>query len=329
MKPNLETTDYQKYKKYKTKYLELSGGGRSNKIKTGTHNNIYYEIRGNNRETCCCLVLFSPQAAYDWDHKREISDGKFKLIKKFNFLERLSEITQTFVYDKPELAANVAIDVHQHAMQFPPINELDYESHVEKIHDVLVYTNCKPPYILVGHSMGAFNALVFAKKYPLETKAVILLDGTRHCPLMHEQTKSMFELYKTNMTDDEIQTSIQFVRNNPDLEKVIEINNYYGSQLLKYWNQVPDKLPGIKIIGVWNIWVIEDDVYQKLSIEKKYHAQIEFLETMKQYHELLQKKNGEQYESHFFIGRSHDLHHSNMDDVINIINNVRMMLINF
>ena len=49
---------------------------------------------------------------------------------------------------------------------------------VEELHSVLNKAGEHPPYILVGHSMGAFNALMFAHQYPDEISAIVLVDGS-------------------------------------------------------------------------------------------------------------------------------------------------------
>lgn len=277
----------------------------------------------------CTIILFSQQSAYDWDHERIMKDGKFKTIKKFNFLDELSKLTQIFIYDRPELVANKAIDDHQYSTIYPPIAELEFESRMGKIHDLLTKTKIEPPYVLVGHSVGAFDAPVFAKKYPYDTKAVFLLDGTRHCQTMLEHTEKRFSDAKNIFfTDKEIQEAIINVIDNPNnmsqnerLEIVLKINNFYGvNGLIKYWNQVPDKLAHhIKIVGLWNIWIINDKEYPNLPIERKYSEQISFLEVMKEYHEKLENQNENHYDAYFFFNRSHDLHHSDAKKIVDII----------
>lgn len=48
----------------------------------------------------------------------------------------------------------------------------------EELHSLLKKAGEQPPFILVGHSMGAFNALRFADRYPEAVSAVVLVDGT-------------------------------------------------------------------------------------------------------------------------------------------------------
>lgn len=48
----------------------------------------------------------------------------------------------------------------------------------EELHSLLEKAGEQPPFILVGHSMGAFNVLMFAHRYPQEVSAVILVDGS-------------------------------------------------------------------------------------------------------------------------------------------------------
>ncbi len=47
---------------------------------------------------------------------------------------------------------------------------------VKHLRKVLKDRGIKPPYILVGHSLGGLNAQYFAKKYPQEVAAVVLVD---------------------------------------------------------------------------------------------------------------------------------------------------------
>lgn len=321
---------HQKYIKYKSKYQNIKVNSLYGGDSTDSHgkidNGIYYETRG--KYNGCTIVLFSPGSAYDWDHETKLENGKFKTINEFNFTNELSKLTQIFMFDRPELAANRAIDEHHHSIIFPPIEELDFESRVKKIYDVLKKNNIKPPYVLIGHSVAAFDALVFGKMYPKESKAVILLDGTRHCESMKVHTEKRFEnIERINMTDELIQKMVNDVIINPynlpqskRFEDVLAINNYCAvNSLVKYWDQVPDKLDHIMIVGLWAIWIINDKDYPNVPIERKYDEQRNFLKTMKEYHEILGKQNKGYYDSYFFFGGSHFLHHSNTQEVIDII----------
>jgi pimeloyl-ACP methyl ester carboxylesterase len=47
----------------------------------------------------------------------------------------------------------------------------------EELHLLLMNAGEKPPYIFVGHSMGSFDALMYAHRYPGEVAGVVLVDG--------------------------------------------------------------------------------------------------------------------------------------------------------
>jgi pimeloyl-ACP methyl ester carboxylesterase len=47
----------------------------------------------------------------------------------------------------------------------------------EELHTLLDAAGAKPPYILVGHSYGSFNATMFAHKFPDEVSGLVLVDG--------------------------------------------------------------------------------------------------------------------------------------------------------
>ena len=48
----------------------------------------------------------------------------------------------------------------------------------DELHKVLSAAGEKPPYILVGHSYGAVNAVMFAHKFPEEVAGLVLVDGS-------------------------------------------------------------------------------------------------------------------------------------------------------
>jgi len=349
--------NYYKYKKYKAKYLDLLNGGEYN---NSINNDVYYQIKG--KYNGCSIILFSPNTIYDWNNT-EINENN-----KPNFFKKLSDITLTFAYDFPYFAASKVIHKHRKGIKFPKKSELDYKSHIEKIYKILKQNNVKGPYVLIGHSLSAFDCLVFAKKYPKETKAVILLDGTRHCDKMLENSKkgligstiikandndmqeivTQFIKTKSKSVDEQIELDF-LIENEVIVEKIkswngklkteiikkftkgpntwkdkqieilLSINNTAFIEQIKNWNQVPDRLDNIQIVGLWNIWIIDSAKYKNMPLEKKYNAQIEFLETMKEYHEILEKENKDNYDSYFFFDKSHNLHHSNTNEVINII----------
>jgi pimeloyl-ACP methyl ester carboxylesterase len=49
---------------------------------------------------------------------------------------------------------------------------------VEELHALLTNAGEKPPFIIVGHSMGAFDALMYAHRYPDSIAALVLVDGS-------------------------------------------------------------------------------------------------------------------------------------------------------
>lgn len=49
---------------------------------------------------------------------------------------------------------------------------------VEELRAVLHHQNLRPPYVLVGHSLGGLYMQLFARKYPNEVGALILVDST-------------------------------------------------------------------------------------------------------------------------------------------------------
>ena len=79
----------------------------------------------------------------------------------------ISKVTQTVTYDRPALA-----------WSDPGPMPRTLQQDVYELHTLLEKSNVKPPYILVGHSLGGIIARMFEKKYPEEVKGLVLVDGT-------------------------------------------------------------------------------------------------------------------------------------------------------
>jgi pimeloyl-ACP methyl ester carboxylesterase len=48
---------------------------------------------------------------------------------------------------------------------------------VAELHEVLKQTGVRPPYVLVGHSLGGLYASLYAGTYPEEVAGLVLLDS--------------------------------------------------------------------------------------------------------------------------------------------------------
>ncbi|OMF12143.1 hypothetical protein BK131_19265 [Paenibacillus amylolyticus] len=53
----------------------------------------------------------------------------------------------------------------------------DVDTISEEIHQLLRTSGQRPPYIMVGHSMGALETLRFAQRYPDEVAGMVMIDG--------------------------------------------------------------------------------------------------------------------------------------------------------
>ncbi|WP_159881783.1 alpha/beta fold hydrolase [Paenibacillus puerhi] len=64
---------------------------------------------------------------------------------------------------------------------------------VEELHELLQKANETPPYILVGHSLGALEVIHYAQTYPSEVQGILVLDGGSPEYYAHEsEMKSYF-----------------------------------------------------------------------------------------------------------------------------------------
>lgn len=82
-------------------------------------------------------------------------------------LSGLANDTSYFVYNRPGYGNSAPADTPR-----------DGNHVVEELRAVLSGQGMKPPYVLVGHSLGGLYMQLFARKHPQEVAALILVDST-------------------------------------------------------------------------------------------------------------------------------------------------------
>jgi len=82
------------------------------------------------------------------------------------------------LYDKLSSSAKIVVyDRFGSGFSDQTDEKRDIDTIVEEIHMALGNAGHKPPYVFVGHSLGALETVRFAQKYPDEVKAMVMLDG--------------------------------------------------------------------------------------------------------------------------------------------------------
>jgi len=81
----------------------------------------------------------------------------------------------------PEVSKNATVYAYNRAgygKSTASSNRRDGETIINELRSNLSHKGIKPPYILVGHSLGGLYMQYFARRYPKEVQALILVDST-------------------------------------------------------------------------------------------------------------------------------------------------------
>lgn len=91
--------------------------------------------------------------------------GRMEWWKKV--LPEISNDTTTFAYNRPGYGNSDPVSIPRDGLHI-----------VDELRALLHSKGIKPPYILVGHSLGGLYMQLFARRYPEEVSALILVDST-------------------------------------------------------------------------------------------------------------------------------------------------------
>jgi pimeloyl-ACP methyl ester carboxylesterase len=82
------------------------------------------------------------------------------------------------LYDKLEPHVKIAVcDRFGYGYSDTTGKPRDIDTITDEIHELLRISGQTPPYIFVGHSLGALETIRYAQRYPSEVKAILLIEG--------------------------------------------------------------------------------------------------------------------------------------------------------
>lgn len=148
----------------------------------------------------------------------------------------------------PALAKKVKVVAYDRVFTFNSCpNANDYmpvtaQDVVDQLHEFLKQTNMKPPYILVGHSIGGLYMLLYAREFPDEVSGLLLMDATSAAgptPFPRESEKILMKLGNPqnpmpenplyNEMMGQLPSYLQ-IRNAPPLKKNIPLIVLYSTE---------------------------------------------------------------------------------------------------
>lgn len=103
--------------------------------------------------------------------------------------DELASLTSTFCYNR--------LKIRKSGSTNPSFSHRTSEQMVRELHALLKEGDIRPPYLLLGHSLGGLNMQLFASRYSHEVAALVLLDpGTSNIiPITEELLGSNLAQY--------------------------------------------------------------------------------------------------------------------------------------
>lgn len=153
--------------------------------------------------------------------------------------EKLSKNTKICSYDRPGLAWSDAGPMPR------TLNQDAYE-----LHKLLQAANIKPPYILVGHSIGGIIVRNFAKKYPNDVSGIVLVDATSENSLLgvNGKVERMRLLASKDKTIPPIKTHVDTSTKIPSQEVIQNFLKQAGTpSIYPPFDKLPDSIQKIRI----------------------------------------------------------------------------------
>lgn len=113
---------------------------------------------------------------------------------------------------------------------------------VYELHTLLQKAGVKPPYVMVGHSLGAMIARFYEKRYPGEVAGMVLVDGTsENATLFINNQVQRLRLLSENRPVPDIKTAVDSLTKVPSKKEMDDFLNMMGKPKI---TPPFDRLPG-------------------------------------------------------------------------------------
>ena len=154
--------------------------------------------------------------------------------------DKLSKSIKVCSYDRPGLA-----------WSDPGPMPRSIKQDVYELHELLSEAKIKPPLILVGHSLGGIIARLYARQYPIDIAAIVLVDATSENAILNVNGKieRVRLLASTGKKIPPIKKNIDTLTKIPKMKEVEELWTMFGKPSISF----PfDKLPSdIQKMRLW------------------------------------------------------------------------------
>lgn len=144
---------------------------------------------------------------------------------------KLSKSALVCSYDRPSLAWSDAGPMPR-----------SLEQDVYELHELLINAKVKPPYILVGHSIGGIIARIYAKQYHKDVAGIVLVDATSENAILNvygklERLRLLASLQKRVPP---IKTKEDSLTKVPSQKEVEDLWNMFGKPYMSFpFNKLP------------------------------------------------------------------------------------------
>lgn len=130
----------------------------------------------------------------------------------------ISKHARIAVYDRPGYGWSEAADTPR-----------NIDTMAGEVHQLLEKSGQKPPYVLVGHSIGSLEVLRFAQLYRDEVKGMVLIDGSNPEMYAHMAKPSALAYFRAGISHDLI-----YLINKAGISRLLcaIMPNFYSSTVL-------------------------------------------------------------------------------------------------
>jgi pimeloyl-ACP methyl ester carboxylesterase len=142
-------------------------------------------------------------------------------------LKDISEYTRAVVYERPGYGWSEVTD-----------GERDIDTITEELHQLLIESGEKGPYILVGHSFGSNEVLRFAQLYGEEVAGVVLIDGSNPDYTVTIERPANFPFWYGTVISTIFNNTINFLNDFGITRLVFSSTDLYISKFTSYKNNL-------------------------------------------------------------------------------------------